>query len=211
VKNAPSHRDALVPVASLEEFFRDSVDAALAANHVVVDRDTAHYVVRLLTLFARSDACYDPADSGARHRPLALMLAEAASAASREERLIALQRMGDVSLFTAGFFAEALQDRAVGLDYYVNMGGGAYRTLAASGHVAARVRALAEVFAELAAKFLDLVDVLNEVRESARGSTDRDILRLYEQWLRTGSQRARRLLREAGVEPTHQAFSRYEH
>src|SRR6185503_14343200 len=106
---------------------------ALAANHVVVDRETSHYVVRLLTLFARSDACYDPADGGARHRPLALMLAEAAAAASRDERLVALQRLGDVSLFTAGFFAEGLQDRAVGLDYYINMGGGAYRTLASSG------------------------------------------------------------------------------
>jgi len=203
--------DALVPVPSLEEFFRDSVDAALAANHVVVDRDTAHYVVRLLTLFARTDACYDPADGGARHRPLALMLAEAAGAGSRDERLVALQRMGDVSLFTAGFFAEALHGRAVGLDYYINMGGGAYRALATSGHAAARVRALAEVFAELAAKFLDLVDVLHEVRASARGATHHDVLRLYEQWLRTGSERAGRLLRQAGVEPTRQAFTHYEH
>ena len=104
--------------------------AALAANHVVVDSDTSHYVVSLLTLFARSDACYDSTDRGAGHRPLALMLAEAVGTGTREERLYALQRLGDVSLFTAGFFAEALHDRAVGLDYYVNMGGGAYRTLA---------------------------------------------------------------------------------
>ena len=72
MKNAYSPRPALVPVANLEEFFRDSVDAALATNHVTVDRDTAHYVVQLLTLFARADACYDPADGSARHRPLSL-------------------------------------------------------------------------------------------------------------------------------------------
>jgi hypothetical protein len=198
-------------VASLEEFFRDSIDAALADNHVVVDSDTSHYVVRLLTFFARSEACYDPADGAARHRPLALMLAEAAQAGSRDERLFTLQRLGDVSLFTAGFFAEALQDRAVGLDYYVNMGGGAYRTLATSGLTTTRGRVLADVFAELAAKFLALVDVLNEVRASARGATDHDVLRLYETWLRTGSQRAGRLLRQAGVQPTRQALSAYRH
>lgn len=200
-----------MPVASLEEFFRDSLDAALVANHVVVERGTSHYVVQLMTLFARSDACYEPADAGARHRPLALMLADAADAASQEERLFALQRIGDVSLFTAGFFAEALQDRAVGIDYYVNMGGGAYRTLATHGRGSTRRAALAEVFAELAAKFLDLVDALNEVRAAARGATDHDLLRMYETWLRTGSPRAGRLLRQAGVQPTHQALTDYEH
>ena len=106
-----------------------------------------------------------------------------------------------MALFTAGFFAEALQHRAVGLDYYVNMGGGAYRTLASDGRGTTRSAALVEVFAELAAKFLDLVDALNDVRASARGASDHDLLRLYETWLRTGSRRAGRLLRQAGVQP----------
>ncbi|GMW08174.1 MAG: hypothetical protein QY320_14560 [Gammaproteobacteria bacterium] len=205
-----SRHASLVPVPSLEEFFRDSVEAALASNHVIVERDTSHYVVSLLTLFARSDACYDPTDGGARQRPLALMLAEAVGAGSAEERSFALQRLGDIALFTAGFFAETLRDRTVGVDYYVNMGGGAYRMLAAGGHATVRTRALAEVFAELAAKFLDLVDVLNEVRESARGG-DADVLRLYEAWVRTGSRRAARLLRQAGIEPSGQARSDYQH
>lgn len=196
----PDRAEPLVPVASLEEFFRDSVDAALATNHVVVERDTSCYVVRLLTLFARADACHEPGE-GARHRPLALMLAEAAQAPTVEARRFALQRLGDISLFTAGFFPDGLQDRAVGLDYYVGMGGGAYRALAAAGHEGRRARALAGVFAELAAKFLELVDVLNEVRASARGTAGPDALRLYEQWLRTGSPRAARLLRLAGIEP----------
>jgi hypothetical protein len=206
-----SASDSLVPVASLEEFFRDSLDAALVANHVVVECSTSHYVVQLLTLFSRSDSCYEPADSGTGHRPLALMLAEAVAAGSRDERLFALQRVGDVALFTAGFFAEALHDRAVGLDYYVNMGGGAYRTLAASGRGTTRCAALCEVFAELAAKFLHMVDALNEVRESTRGASDHDMLRLYETWLRTGSRRAGRLLRQAGVQPIHQSLTDYQH
>jgi hypothetical protein len=206
-----SASDSLVPVASLQEFFRDSLDAALVANHVFVDHGTAHYVVQLLTLFARSDACYDPADNGALHRPLALMFAAAAEAGTRDERLFALQRIGDVALFTAGFFAEALHERVVGLDYYVNMGGGAYRTLAASGRGTTRGAALGEVFAELAAKFPDIVDALNEVRELARGASDHDILRLYDTWLRTGSRRAGRLLRQMGVQPVHQSLTDYEH
>lgn len=206
----PSAAAALEPVASLEEFFRDSVDAALASNHVVVERDTSHYVVRLLTFFARADACADGA-AGPGHRPLALLLAAAADAPSDEERLCRLQRLGDVSLFTAGFFAEGLQDRAVGLDYYVGMGGGAYRALAAGSRASLRAQARAAIFAELAAKFLELVDVLHEVRASARGGARADVLRLYEQWLRTGSPRAVRLLRQAGIEPSRQGSGTTPH
>lgn len=201
MSDAPQNQaESLVPVTSLEEFFRDSVDAALAANHVSVECDTSRYVVQLLTLFARADACYDPAAGGNGHRPLALMLAEAVQAQGAEERRVALQRLGDVALFTAGFFAEALQRRAVGIDYYVNMGGGAYLTLAAAP-ATARGRALSEVFAELGAKFLDLVDVLAEVRAAASGHSDQDVLCLYEAWQRTGSRRAGRRLRQAGIEP----------
>jgi hypothetical protein len=64
-----------------------------------------------------------------------------------------------------------------------------------------RGQVFASVFAELAEKFQDFVDVLSEVRDAARGSDDADVLRLYETWLRTGSPRAARLLRRLGIEP----------
>jgi hypothetical protein len=57
------------------------------------------------------------------------------------------------------------------------------------------------VFAELAAKFQRLVDALNDVSEMSWQNSDRDVLRLYETWLRTGSPRAHALLRELGVDP----------
>ena len=189
------------PVASLKEYFRDSVDAAMASNHLVVEQATACYVVNLLTLFSRSDALYEDTDSGYGLKPLAMMLGDAVHAASPDERTFALQRLGDVSLFLAGFFADGLHRAVVGLDYYVNMGGGAYGTLASHVRVTTRGRALAAVFEELSAKFPAMVDVLNEVRESACGQRDRDLLRLYEAWVKTGSRRAARLLREAGVQP----------
>jgi len=197
-------------VASLEGFFRDSLDAALAANHVTIERETSRYVVNLLTLHARSDAVEHESTGSGRNRPLALMLAEAVATESRQERLFLLQRLGDFALFTAGFFADSLRDRAVGIDYYIGMGGGAYRSLAQDSRSSIRAAALAEVFAELAAKFPGLVDVLNEVRAIASGR-DADLLRVYEQWLLTGSPRASRLLMAAGVTPTQQGIRRYEH
>lgn len=200
----------LIPVPSLQEFFRDSVHAAMAANKVAVDDHTAHYVVNLLTAFVRSEALHEQMPAGPRLKPLALMLADAAEA-SGAERNMALRRLGDVALFVAGFMAGCLDRSPVGINYYVRMGGGAYHCLSASLPASTRGRAIAPVYAELAARFVDLVDVLTEVRHRAGSSRDRDILRLYELWLTTGSQRAARLLRLLGIEPNRQAGSASQH
>lgn len=208
--SAVNQEPEVIPVPSLQEFFRDSVDAAMASNKVAVDDHTAHYLVNLLTVFVRSEALYDQMPPGPRLQPLALMLAEAAEA-SGDERNMALRRLGDVALFVAGFMAGCLDRSPVGINYYVRMGGGAYHCLSVSLPSSTRGRAIAPVYAELAARFVDLVDVLTEVRHAAGASRDKDILRLYEHWLTTGSQRAARLLRLLGIEPSRQEGSASQH
>ena len=47
-----------------------------------------------------------------------------------------------------------------------------------------------------------MVDALNELEETAYAHTDKDILRLYELWLKTGSRRCYALLKRLGVDPT---------
>jgi hypothetical protein len=204
-------KDDLVRVESLEEFFRDSIDAAMATNKVVMDDHTTHYVVNLLALFARSEALYEATPDGYQLRPLALMFADAVDAPTESERNNTLQRLGDVSLFISGFFADGLQRAAVDVDYYVHMGGGAYRSLSACMRGTPRGRAFGSVFSELADKFQDMVDVINEMRDSARTDNDADVLRLYELWVKTGSLRAGRLLREQGVQPAYQSGIVSEH
>ena len=196
---------------SLQEFFRDSVGAAIASNKLAIDSHTTHYVVNLITLFARSEALHDQGERAAGSKPLALMLADAAAAPSGEGRNSTLKRLGDVALFVAGFMAEGLDRKAVGVGYYVRMGGGAYHTLSMALPANPRGRAFAPVFAELAAKFAGVVDVLNDVRHAGHVGRDQDVLRLYETWLTTGSQRAARLLRQLGIQPHQQPGSAREH
>ena len=203
--------EGVVAVTNLQAFFHEAVDGAMRNQRVQVAEHTAHYVVSLLTLFARSEALYDQADEGRRHRPLAMMLDDALNAPSEERRNHALQRLGDVSLFIAGFFADSLANRLVDLDYYIRMGGSAYDSLSDGVRGTFRGRVYGPVFRELGAKFQPLVDVLNEISDSARGSSDHDVLRLYEVWLKTGSRRAARLLGELGVQPSRSARTRFVH
>ena len=189
----------VVAATSLAEFFRGALRCALADQRLAVQEHTEHYVVNVLTLFARAEHLYESTPDGPRIRPLAQMLGDALEATSVAERDVALQRLGDVSLFMAGLFARGFARRLVDVDYHVAMGGRAYDALASSLERGRR-RALAQVFAELAAKFQPLVDALGEIGDAAYVYTQRDVLRLYEIWLKTGSARARRLLRRLGIE-----------
>src|SRR4051794_12590530 len=202
------------PVASLKEFFRDALHDALVHQHVAVDDHTEHYVVNLLTLFSDADALYEkeavPGEQRSRLKPLALMLGEALEAPTHEARFRGLQRLGDVSLFIAGFFSAGFARKLVDIDYHIAMGGRAYGTLA-DNCGAARGRTLRQVFAELAAKFTPMVDALNEISECSYQHSDRDRLRLYELWVKTGSERSRALLRKLGIEPAPAARSVLAH
>lgn len=196
-----SHNEHVLTVHSLTDFFRKSVLEAIDSQGVEVSAHTSHYVVNLLTLFARSEELYE--DDGETYgiRPLALMMADAADADSAEQRTAALQRIGDVALFTAGFFIDSLASRAVDVDYYIHMGGTAYGSLCDEIRGTTRGLALVNVYQELAGKFQVLVDVLHEVRDGGEGPSNADVVRTFEVWRKTGSRRAEILLRKAGVVP----------
>lgn len=200
----------LVAVTNLREFFHDSMQTALRQQKVDVDAHTEHYVVNVLTMFARSDELYEQTPEGVRLKPLAHMLADASDARSAHERDSALRRLGDVSLFIAGFFAQSFARKLVDIDYHIAMGGRAYGTLADSMRNTVRGHAFATVFMELAQKFQRLVDVLNDVAEMSYTHSDKDILRQYEIWMKTGSPRAYGILKRLGVEPIAVA-ARSEH
>lgn len=201
----------VLPVKNLRDYFRQSIDEAMDRQGVNVDSHATHYVVNLLTIFSRSEELYEDRGDIYGLRPLALMMADAIDAKSAAQRNFALQRIGDVALFIAGFFADSLAHKLVDLDYYIYMGGSAYGSLSDEVRGTTRGRALAGVYAELAAKFQIVVDVLNDVRESTRQSSDIDLLRTYEVWLKTGSRRAAALLRQNGVVPMTGLGTQHNH
>jgi len=206
----PDKTRRVIPVDNLQEFFREALHTAIDHRKLSVKDHTEHYIVNLLTLFSRSEALYEQTSQGTRLKPLVVMLAEAMEASVAVERNRGLQRLGDVSLFVAGFFAGSFARKLVDIDYHIAMGGRAYGSLAE--HLSrGRAQALAPVFGELAEKFQGLVDALNEVSDLGHTHTHSDILRLYEIWMKTGSRRAQGLLRQLGVEPTPCAVTRFQH
>jgi len=181
--------DALLRRESPVEYFKELVEAALDHQHLTAGELTAYYVVQMLTGYLQRPA-NDEADG-----PLGIRLAQALEAGGASQRQ-SLRQIGDASLFMSGFFADSLRRKLVDVDYYMQIGGVAYHVLS---HREADT--LSSVFAELAAKFGGFVDVLAEVSERSACSSNMDLLRLYERWLKTGSVRSGQLLVERGVVP----------
>ncbi|RKH20954.1 hypothetical protein D7Y13_25385 [Corallococcus praedator] len=188
----------LTSSSSLKEFFRELLLEVTTRQRVALNESTEFYLVNLLAEFAASDKLFSRDAEGRReHEPLAELYHRALQQ-ERDERIRTLRRLGDVSLYKVGFFSGALQQGMVGPDYYIQMGGAAY------GQVAELVPAggFTGVYRELCDKFRSLVEVLEEI--SARGLVSAGpagALRVYESWVRTGSDRLERVLVDAGWVP----------
>lgn len=185
-------------VAQPQEYFYELLDGAFSKRSFRPTEETSFYLVNLLNQFMTTDALFSR-DSDGRHREeaLALLVKEANEIPTEDAKRVLFRQVGDLSLYRAGFFQESLNRKLVDIDYYIEMGGRAYQE-AASRH---DERALRIVFEELAHRFGKFVDVLADVSDLTMAKTERNLLRLYEQWTKTKSERAERLLSEAGIIP----------
>jgi hypothetical protein len=181
--------DTLVVGQSPREFFREAVSSTLESRRLSIQGETELYLVNLL---ATSLEMRDPASGagGFADEPLAFILLRALEG-DRVRRQRELRRLGDTALFLSGFFSDRLARSSVGPGYYAAMGERAYGTLA-TGRLGA-------IYAELARRFGLFVDLFAEIAEMAELRSNRGLLRLYERFQLTGSQRVAEQLRRRGV------------
>jgi hypothetical protein len=182
------------------EYFKELVEASMARQHLQAGDLTEYYLVNLLCQYVRFDAHPDIEEHS---DPLALRLARAFERGGFEQRA-RLRSVGDFSLFMSGFFSDSFSLRSVDVDYYKAMGAFAYASLSRSEE-----EAFAEVFGELARKFVGFMDVLADISERTNLASTTDILRLYEKWLRTGSARDGQRLVERGILPNQSIGRRF--
>jgi hypothetical protein len=188
--------DTIVIGKSAQEYFREVVSDALAHRQLRIQEATEFYLVNLLAQHLQRDPLSaEGPEHAARGEPLALILKRALEG-DREVRWRNLKRLGDTSLFVSGFFGDSLAHSLVDVDYYIAMGKRAYDALSedARGPVGGQ-----ELFGELAGRFPQFVDLFAEIAELSQLRSNRGLLKLYERFLLTGSQRVAARLRERGV------------
>lgn len=186
-------------LVSSREFFVSMVDEGLTKRNLRVPPLTQIYLVDLLEhyLFTQNLYLPSPSESGQRKDPTLAEMLFLAGQKSQPERRDILKKLGDRALYISGFFGDSLQRSLVDVDYYAEMGGAAYGWLADS----VQESEASEVYRTYSKRFGEFVDVLTYISQRSMVQTDQSLLRLYDRYMKTGSEMARDQLAEHGVIP----------
>jgi hypothetical protein len=190
------------------EFFKERITETMEKQKLSTTPTAEFYLVELLTrfmfaknLFENSDPeqnDQEQADTNKPHHedPLAILLLKAQTGGvDFNEKIKLLKKLGDTSLYISGFFGDSLNRKVIDLDYYREMGSVAYRSL--SGTI--RDDAFQALYRELYEKFSGFVDVLTEISQESFVQSNQNLLKLYENYARTGSEFAKKQLAEHGL------------
>ena len=189
--------------ANLQTFFHDVVDDAMRKKQIAATEAAEYYLVSLLTDYARLDA----RSSETLERPLTLLLDEALRAPG-QDRFEKLRVLGDGVLYVSGFFAQHLETRGVEVRYVTSVGARAYDGAGRMLRGAAGDDTAPDLFFELAVNFESFAAVLSSVAEQlslAAAPSSQGVLKLYERWLKTGSETLGAELMQRGVLPVRGA------
>jgi hypothetical protein len=185
----------IVAERSLRDFFRQAIASALELQAMQVDNATSTYLVELLCSFASAGPLLD--------QPLVSALASAEQEPDPGRSIQRLKRVGDQSLYVAGYFGDSLRSRELDQGYYTQLGSTAYRRLCRYLRRAESGTQLVVVFSELGDGFDRFVEVLTLVRHHGEADSadapDDDLGQLYARWRQTRDPGLARRLRRAGM------------
>ena len=186
---------------SPQEYFKDLVESAIHHQHVKTDDTAKFYLVNLLVNSIESKKMH------MSDEPLAITFSKAFQRSSAKQGVI-LREVGDFSLYLSGFFSESLSRKIVDVDYYITIGKTAYSYLANIETSMKSQNSHTSLYEELSSKFLPFTNVFAEVSERCKLTSNENIMRLYEKWIKTGNEWSAKLLREKGIEPLQELHSK---
>lgn len=193
-------RASSIIVLNPGEYFQGAVAGAVASLKLEVSEHAQVYLVQLLGHYIKTENFYPVDAEGKPADTLTLQLAAALEEESAEARAKRLRQLGDFSLYVAGFFSDSFKRKLIDVDYYIGMGGAAYENVARLEDKKSK----AQLFLELAKKFPVFVDILSQISEETGFNSDnhQDLLRKYDLWAKTGSDRLAKQLAKAGIVPS---------
>ena len=152
-------------LVSSREFFFEMVESGLSKRNVRTPPAVQSYLVNLLEYYLDARNLFDePTDEVGNRRPttLAEMFLTAANSQATEKQDL-LKKLGDRSLYISGFFGDSLSRKLIDIDYYAEMGGAAYASLAST----AKEDTTAQVYRTFSTRFIEFVDVLSYISQQS--------------------------------------------
>ena len=179
--------------------FKEAVDKELKKFGLSISEATSFYIVNLLASYFKTEKLIIEGEKGLEEITLAELLKKALEA-DVAKKLELLKKMGDHSLYVSGYFAGYLDSKIVDIDYYINMGEGAYDQLATL-YKDKGDKEFSKIYSELVEHFIRIVEMLSSISNESNTKSNQDILKLYKRWLNTKSKKVEEKLKEEGILP----------
>lgn len=177
-------------ITNYSEFFKEAVRDAFLSRKIQTPPFAETYMVNLLEHYVVAEHFYEKQGT----------LAETLLTAVQSEhstKVELLKRLADRTLYTCGFFSDSFERKLIDVDYCVDMAGTAYSLLAQN----TREEVLAEVYDIYSKRFSEFVEALNYISEKSQIQSSSNVLRIYDRYLKTGSDLAREKLTDLGIVP----------
>jgi len=172
----------------------DLVREALASECVEASEHTEHYLLNLLSAFARTDA-------GSLSEALGPAYLSATSL-DPAARYVKVKQVADTSLFLSGVFLDYVEAQLPATEYFFDIGASAYLYL---GSVEDRRLTssdpLFDTYRDLGSRFAEFAHVLASISDAELFPSNKRMLSLYSRWLRDGTTRDERRLLAHGLIP----------
>ncbi|MBT4760150.1 MAG: hypothetical protein HOO06_00510 [Bdellovibrionaceae bacterium] len=183
-------------ILSSKLFFEEAVDSAFKQLKIKTFPLVQTYLVSVLDYYLVMDNLFEKSDKTGRYdqKMLSELYLEAGTL-SKEKKLETLKQLGDSSLYMSGFFGDSLSKKIIDLDYYVDMGGAAYGDLS----TITRDDIYSRLYKEISYRFVEFMDAFSLISQNSMIQSNKDLLKLYDKYLSTGSELAKEQLAKEGI------------
>ena len=185
----------VVSYVNTESFFSKLIDSAVNAQGLNVPEEVRFYLMNLLSNNATGPNLIKQSKiSIYKDRPLSILYLEALNEVISTKRTM-LKFIGDYSLYISGYFGDSFNGKIIDPGHYILIGSSAFGNLSRIAISSSNSGLYLDIFE----RFSDLVDILTEVSFDTMISNSKDLMKLYDRWLRTKSRILERKLMEKGV------------
>ena len=157
--------------AQLFNFFKDEITYSKQKQNIKIDKGLELYLTKLML-----DRISEVNDTQAYLTDIYLKCTHAKNST---EALIEFRRLGDISLFNAGYFYENLFSKSKNLNYYIDMGQTGYQV---AGEISKD-----KIYFLLRDDYVKCLCILNFIVENKRRHSRKDLERLYQFYTETYS------------------------
>ena len=169
-------------IKGFDGFFVDEIEAAEERLHLRLGTHSKLYLLHLLKRLSQNEDFFY--SNIIQDKPLGIVLLEALHK-NLFEKTRDLKAVGDLSLIFSGLYPEFLTRRLLDIDYFIDLGRRSFHLLSDTYSSYSSKQELFQLYSQLVADFISLIEVLTEISNDLNFMDSSDISKALYRWQKT--------------------------